>query len=153
MPLSRLKRPALGVLIIVVAIQFYRPARTNPPVDQAQSVTATATLPAEVSAVLKRSCYDCHSNETRWPWYSAVAPMSWGVVGHVNEGRGIYNLSEWGTYTTKKRAGILETMCDEVREGGMPLKSYLLLHPEARLAEADWKAICDWTGEEVDRLR
>ena len=152
MTLSLLKRIALGLLLVVVAIQFYRPARTNPPVDPARLVTTTATVPAEVSAVLARSCYDCHSNETRWPWYSAVAPMSWRVIDHVDHGRSHMNFSEWGTYPVKKRVELLEKMCDEVREGEMPLKSYLLLHPGARLIEADWKVICDWSVEEADRL-
>ena len=147
-----LKRAALGLFIVGLAIQFYRPARTNPPADPKQSVTASTTVPAEVSAILERSCYDCHSNKTRWPWYSAVAPMSWGLVSHVNEGRENMNLSEWGAYPPKKRASILEKMCDEVREGGMPLKSYLLLHPGARLSEVDWQAICDWSTSEADRL-
>ena len=153
MPGSRAKRLAFLVLVIVVAIQFYRPARTNPPVEQAQVVTAAAKVPAEVAAILKRSCYDCHSSETKWPWYSTVSPMSWLVISDVNHGRSHFNLSEWGTYPAKKRSDILDNMCDEVRTGEMPLKRYLLLHRDAQLAEGDWKLICDWAGEEADRLR
>ncbi len=147
-----LKRIVLGFLIVLAGIQFFRPDRTNPPVDPARSVDAAATVPAAVGAVLKRSCYDCHSSETGWPWYSAVAPMAWGVADHVNEGRSQLNLSEWGAYPPKKRVGILEKMCDEVRKGKMPLQSYLLLHPGARLTEADWKAVCDWSTDEAERL-
>ncbi len=142
-----IRRVVLGLVVLGVAIQLYRPARTNPAADPANTLTATTAVPADVAAVLKRSCYDCHSNETRWPWYSNVAPLSWGVIGHVTEARSHYNFSEWGTYTPAKRATLLENMCGEVREGGMPLLSYLLLHPDARLSDADRKAICDWTGQ------
>jgi hypothetical protein len=147
-----LKRIVLGFLIVVAGIQFYRPDRTNPPFDPARSVDATATVPAAIAEVLKRSCYDCHSSETRWPWYSAIVPMGWGVADHVNEGRSHMNLSEWGAYPPNKRVGILEKMCDEVREGRMPLKQYLWLHRDARLSEADWKSVCDWSMDEADRL-
>jgi hypothetical protein len=147
-----LKRIVLGFLIVLAGMQFFRPDRANPPVDPARSVDATATVPAAVAAVLKRSCYDCHSSETRWPWYSATVPMGWGVADHVNEGRSHMNFSEWGGYPPKKRVGILEKMCDEVREGRMPLKQYLWLHWDARLSEADWKSVCDWSMDEADRL-
>ena len=147
-----LKRIVLVFVIVVAGIQFVRPDRTNPPVDPARSLSATATVPAEVASVLRRSCYDCHSSETRWPWYSATVPMGWSVADHVTEGRSHVNFSEWGAYPPKKRVGILEKMCDEVREGGMPLKQYLWLHRDARLSEADWKSVCDWSMDEADRL-
>ena len=147
-----LKRIVLGFVIVIAGVQFFRPDRTNPPVDPARSVDATATVPAAVAEVLKRSCYDCHSSETRWPWYSAVAPMAWGVADHVIEGRSKLNFSEWGAYPPRKRVAILEKMCEEVREGGMPLTSYLVLHWDARLSEADWKSVCDWSMDEADRL-
>jgi hypothetical protein len=147
-----LKRIVLGFLIVLAGMQFFRPDRANPPVDPARSVDAAATVQASVAAILKRSCYDCHSSETRWPWYSAIVPMGWGVAEDVKEGRSHMNLSEWGAYPPNKRVGILEKMCDEVREGRMPLKQYLWLHRDARLSEADWKSVCDWSMDEADRL-
>ena len=147
-----LKRVVLGLAIVFAGMQLFRPDRTNPPRDAAQSVQATASLPPAVDAVLRRSCYDCHSSETRWPWYSGVAPMAWGVAGHVREGRAAFNLSDWGTYAARKRIGILEKMCDEVRDGEMPLKQYLWLHRDATLSESDWKSVCDWSVDEADRL-
>ena len=147
-----LKRIVLGLLIVVAGMQFFRPDRTNPPVTAGGTVQATATVPPDVDAVLKRACYDCHSNETRWPWYSAVAPMAWGVANHVTEGRAEMNFSDWGSYPSRKRVALLEKMCDEVREGRMPLKQYLWLHRDATLSEADWKSVCDWSMEEADRL-
>jgi hypothetical protein len=147
-----LKRIVLGLVVLVAAVQLFRPERTNPSVNSAQTVQAGATVPPEVDAILRRSCYDCHSNETRWPWYSGVAPMAFGVVGHVTEGRSELNFSEWGAYSPKKRTGLLEKMCEEVREGRMPLKQYLWLHRDATLSEADWKSVCDWSADEADRL-
>ncbi len=147
-----LKRLVLGLLIVLAGIQLFRPDRTNPPVTAAQTVQAAASVPPGVDAILRRSCYDCHSNETRWPWYSAVAPMAFGVVDHVTEGRAEMNFSEWGAYPPKKRTALLEKMCEEVREGKMPLKQYLWLHRDATLSEADWKSVCDWSADEADRL-
>jgi len=151
MTASVLRRAVLGLVVLGVAAQLYRPARTNPPADPTNAVTAAAAVPAEAAAILKRSCYDCHSNETRWPWYSNVAPISWGVIGHVSEARSRLNFSEFGAYTPAKRVALLEKVCEEVREGGMPLGSYLLMHADARLSDADRKAICDWTAEAAGR--
>lgn len=152
MKTSLLTRIALGVVIVLAAIQLVRPDRTNPPVTATETVQAAASVPPGVNAILRRSCFDCHSSETRWPWYSAVAPMAWGVANHVKEGRAQLNFSQWGTYPARKRVALLEKMCDEVREGGMPLTQYLWLHRDATLSEADWKSVCDWSTEEADRL-
>jgi hypothetical protein len=147
-----LKRTVLGLVLVVAGLQFIRPDRTNPPVDAAMAVQAATTVPPQVGAVLRRSCYDCHSNETRWPWYSSAVPMGWGIASHVREGRAELNFSEWGRYPAKKRAVLLEKMCEEVREGKMPLKQYLWLHRDAALSEADWKSVCDWSVDEAGRL-
>jgi hypothetical protein len=147
-----LKRIVIGLAIVFAGMQFLRPDRTNPPVNAGQSVQATAQVPTEVGAVLRRSCFDCHSSETRWPWYSGVVPMAWGVANHVEEGRAKFSFSDWGTYPPRKRVAILEKICDEVREGRMPLREYLWLHRDATLSEADWKSVCDWSMEEADRL-
>jgi hypothetical protein len=147
-----LKRIVLGLAVVFAGMQLFRPDRTNPPINAAQSIQAAATVPPEVGAVLRRSCFDCHSSETRWPWYSGVAPMAFGVVDHVTEGRAQFNFSDWGAYPARKRIAILEKMCEEVREGKMPLKEYLWLHRDATLSEADWKSVCDWSADEADRL-
>jgi len=152
MTATLLKRTVLALAVVFAAMQLFRPDRTNPPVDAAQSVQATATVPPEVDAVIRRACFDCHSSETRWPWYSGVAPMAWGVADHVSEGRAEMNFSEWGKYPARKRIAILGKICDEVREGKMPLKQYLWLHRDATLSEGDWKAVCDWSADEAGRL-
>src|SRR5436309_9286609 len=85
---------ALGCLMLLV--QFIRPARTNPPVDESQTIFANTQMTPEVASILNRSCIDCHSNKTVWPWYTNVAPVSWFIVNDVNTGRQFLNLSEWG---------------------------------------------------------
>jgi hypothetical protein len=149
---SRIRRVILVLVVLCAAAQFVRPARTNPPVDPVQTLEAVAQVPATLGPVLRRSCYDCHSNETRWPWYTEVVPMSWGVANHVREGRAAMNFSEWGRYPARKRTALLEKLCDQVREGKMPLPNYLWIHRDARLSENEWKAVCDWSMDEADRL-
>ncbi len=98
-----------------------------------------------MSDIINRSCADCHSNRTVWPWYSSVAPVSWLVVHDVNEGRGELNFSEWGTYTARRRDRKLTEICNEVREGDMPGAAYALMHPQAKLSPADVNTLCEWT--------
>lgn len=141
-----------ALIVIFGAIQLIRPERPNPPIDQSQIVQEHLLIPTEIGAILRRSCYDCHSNETVWPWYSAIAPASWLVADDVAEGRKRMNFSEWGTYKTGKVLSLLEGMCEETSEGGMPLKPYVLLHPSAGLSELEVKALCDWSEAELQRL-
>src|SRR5215218_4195229 len=113
---------------LFVVVQFKRPAKTNPPVDQAAALEAHVQLPQRVAGILDRSCNDCHSNKTRWPWYANIAPMSWFVIDHVDEGRDHLNFSEWGNYSPAERKALLGQFCELVTEGWMPLSSYTPLH-------------------------
>lgn len=140
----------LGLAFIV--IQFFGPAKTNPPVDETKTITAGAPVPTEIATVLHRACYDCHSNQTRWPWYSNVAPVSWFVIDHVIEARKELNFSEWAAYSQKRMKRKLEEIKDEVEEGEMPLKSYLPLHPDAKLSPEDVQALSAWAIAERERL-
>lgn len=137
---------AVVVLVTVLLLaQLVPVARSNPP------VVAPITAPPEVMTVLDRACADCHSHETRWPWYSRVAPVSWLVVRDVDEGREKLNLSTWGALEPKRQQKLREEMWEEVSEGEMPLRMYRLAHPEARLSEADRELLRRWAGE--DRRR
>jgi Haem-binding domain len=147
-----LKWLALALVCLFVGLQFVRPARTNPAVDQSQTIRARLQLTPEVAAILDRSCQDCHSNTTRWPWYSNVAPVSWMVIDHVNEGRQHMNLSEWGRNDNRRAKKKLEEMCDEVKEGAMPISSYTLIHRGAKLSAEDVKVLCDWAEAEGARI-
>jgi len=144
------------MLVLFAAAQFVRPARTNPLTEDVRTAQAHLRLPSEVQAVLKRACYDCHSNETRWPWYSNVAPVSWFLTDHVDHGRKHLNFSDWaqaGRYTEKQDVyGQLDEIRKEVEARNMPLGSYLILHPDAKLSDPEIKVISDWAVSERQRL-
>jgi hypothetical protein len=131
-----------GLVVIFIVMQVIVPAKTNPASDPANSLRAARPSSTAALAVMERSCRDCHSNDTAWPWYSRVAPVSWLVVHDVNEGRGEFNMSEFGTYDAKKQQHKLEEACDQVKNGEMPLGSYAMLHPEAKLQPGDVETIC-----------
>lgn len=151
-----LKWSAITLLVVFVVIQLKRPDRGNPPIDAARTVQQHTKMTPEVAAIFERSCQDCHSNQTQWPWYSNVAPASWWLADHVSDGRRHLNLSDWTQGERRQKpkptSRQLEEICEEVEKGGMPLKSYLRLHPSAKLSPADVKAICDWTKTELQRL-
>ncbi len=144
----------LGVLCIVafLAIQAFRPDRSNPASDPALAITAQLNVPADVRAILERSCYDCHSNQTVWPWYSAVSPVSWLVADDVREGRRHLNFSEWGKYRQGIRIAKLDMIVSQVNKGNMPLGKYLLIHRNAALSEAEKDTLCSWAGAMSDSL-
>jgi hypothetical protein len=148
-----LKITGIVLILGVALLQLVGAERTNPAVNESARLQASAQTPAEVDAILKRSCNDCHSNETVWPWYSGIAPMSWKVVEHVNEGREELNFSEWAGYDDKKKRKKLLEICEQVTEKEMPLDQYLWLHGEAVLTEADVKTLCDWVQAERGRLK
>ena len=133
-----LVRILLVMVIVLVGIQFIPVNRSNPPVEE--EIMASP----EVKAVLKRACYDCHSNETIWPGYSRVAPVSWLLAWDVGEGREELNFSTWNRYNQKKRDKIIKEIWEEVQEGEMPPGFYLPLHPEARLSDSDRSLLRTW---------
>ncbi len=129
-----------SLVAALLAAQLVPVERTNPP------VVAKLEAPPEVRELLQRACSNCHSYETRWPWYSRVAPVSWLVVHDVNEARKKLNLSTWGTLDPRRRARLREEMWEEVSQGEMPLPAYRLAHPEARLSDADRDILRAWTA-------
>ena len=143
-----------GIVVVVVflGLQVFSPQKTNPPVHDGQTIQATTQVPPDVQSILQRACYDCHSSNTTWPWYSYIAPVSWLLVDDVNEGRRHLQFSEWGTYPYRKMMRRLQDINEQVSEGEMPLKSYLLMHPEARLSDADKQLLCDWAERERARM-
>ncbi len=138
--MSRSTRVLAGVGILLLGAQLVRPAADNPPV--ADDVAA----PPPVDGILRRACYDCHSNETSWPWYASMAPLSWLVAHDVREGREEVNFSTWNAYDARARRKKLAKSAAEVSEGKMPPWYYLLVHPEARLGEAERTALRAWTA-------
>jgi len=128
---------------ILLAIQLIRPEKTNPPVDEAIALKA----PENVMKILKTSCYDCHSDETIWPAYAEIAPLSWNIIGHVNDGREALNFSKWRKIDPEVKIKRLKRSIKTINNGMMPLSNYLLLHEEAKLSNAQKKIIIDWCNE------
>jgi Haem-binding domain len=143
---------AVAIATFLIGAQFVHPDRQNPPVDASRTLEARVEVPREVSDILSRACADCHSNQTSWPWYSNVAPVSWYVADHVNHGRKHLNFSTWASYERNEAEEMLDSICREVKKGMMPLKSYTRLHPEAKLNAADVKTLCDWSDTAISRL-
>lgn len=131
-----------------LAVQFYRPDRANPPTVQAETLEATTEVPDTVAQILKRSCNDCHSNQTVYPWYSNVSPFSWLLADHIEEGRRELNFSVWNTYSAKKKRRNLDEICEQVTTGVMPYDQYVWMHRDAALSPEDIKLLCDWAQAE-----
>lgn len=147
--MGRAAKVMLSVLAALAAIQLVPGARTNPPVE------GDLIAPDAVRSVVRRACYDCHSNETTWPWYGRVAPVSWLVVRDVKRGRRHLNFSAWTDYTSDPETGKkkLRQIAKEVSGGDMPLWYYLPLHPEARLTADERTLVTSWARGEAARIR
>ena len=132
----------LALIVLFIIIQFFQPERSNLP------VRAELKAPPAVMAVFRRACYDCHSDETTWPWYSYVNPMGWFVAGHVEEGRAHLNFSQWGLLNAQKVYHAKQEILEQVEDEEMPLGSYLLLHSAASLNAEDRAAIERWANDD-----
>jgi len=135
------KRIFLGLVILLVVLQFVPVDHSNPP-ERGQPAA-----PAEVQTVFRRACYDCHSNETVWPWYARIAPASFLVNRDVREGRREVNFSTWEEYDEKRRTRKLREIAKEVQSGSMPPAYYVPFHPEAKLSAADRDLIVKWAHQ------
>jgi hypothetical protein len=147
----------LKVVVLVVAtafvvIQFFQIDKTNPPIVETETLEATVSVPPDVSFILSRSCNDCHSQKTLYPWYISIQPAGWFMRDHIDHARSHLNFSVFKTYASKKQAKKLEEVCDEVEQGRMPLPSYLWLHREAVLSESDKRVLCDWAKQEGGKI-
>lgn len=136
-----MKRALLIFLSIFIVMQFIQPNKENIAVEKSLEIKA----PVEVMTLLKTSCFDCHSNETTWPWYSQISPFSWVVANHVNTGRKALNLSIWESYSPEKKEEKMKAIF-RTAYAAMPLPSYIYAHEEANLTKEQRKIIRDWTG-------
>ena len=145
--MKRWRAITLGTAGIVLAgAQLVRPERTNPSTDPSRTLAARHAVPESVAQVLDRACRDCHSNDTEWPWYSHVAPVSWFVIDHVNHGRSHFNYSDWARYPPEEGRKLLKATCELARETAMPLASYTLMHRSAKLSRVDVETLCNWAA-------
>ena len=147
-----LKFVLIILAVILIAIQFvpkklpgYKPANEN-------NIVNSNVVNDEILTILKTSCFDCHSNQTQFPWYSRIAPSSWLLANHVNHGRAELNFSEWESYSKRQKIGKLEAIKEEVAAGEMPLKSYILLHRQSGLNPQQVATLVKWTEETTEKI-
>ena len=148
-----LKYIGAGLLLILVVMQFInRSEKIAEPVTD-NDIAIVLQLDEEVSDLLTSSCYDCHSNQPKYPWYANVAPVSWILADHVEEGREELNFSEWGNYPAERQDHKLEEILEEVGEGKMPLEAYLDLHAEAEITPEKLALFKTWVDQERAKLK
>jgi len=138
------KKLALGIALLFIVVQLFMIDKTNPIGHAEEDIIMANSAPEAVGIVLKTACYDCHSNNSNYPWYTNIAPVSWWIKHHINEGRAELNFSEWGTYTPEKADHKLEECIEQIGEGEMPLTSYTIIHKEANLSVEQKKILLDW---------
>jgi len=136
-----------ALVLILIAVQFLPSGIPENKPEDDKSIANDSLIAGPVLEQFRKSCFDCHSNQVNLPWYSKVAPSSWLLAGHIKEGRSYLNFSEWASYSSRKKIGLLDDIRDEVSTGKMPLKSYLLVHREARLDSAQISSILKWADD------
>ena len=149
-------RKILKIIVLIIAtafiaIQFFGIDRTNPPINDGETLESAVTVPADISMILARSCNDCHSHKTTYPWYAYLQPSGWFLQDHIEHGREELNFSIFNTYSADKKSKKLDEICEEVSNGRMPLPSYLWIHYDAAVSESEARALCQWAeGERAE---
>lgn len=137
----------LSAGIVLVAIQFIQPARNKSELTSETDISKAMNVPDNVQGIIKKACYDCHSNNTEYPWYSYIQPAGWFLAGHIKKAREELNFSEFGGYTARRQSGKLDQIANEIRDNGMPLPSYRLMHKNARLSQEEKTLLTDWAEQ------
>ena len=142
----------IGVLILLILIQFIKPKRNNGQALGRNDFTHEILTSDTIMSILKVSCFDCHSNHTNYPWYAEINPVSWWLTHHVNEGKKELNFSEFATYNARRKKKKLEEISEQVKEHEMPLSSYTLIHKDAKLNQQQIEAIVQWSNAARQQL-
>ena len=138
-----MKKILLAILVVIVLIQFIRPEK-NISNKVINDISTLMDVPENVQEIIKTSCADCHSNTTKYPWYSEIAPASWYLASHVNDGKKHLNFSEWASYNKNQKEHIIKDLKKELKSKEMPLNSYLWIHKEAVVSPEQYKILLDW---------
>ena len=151
--MKKIKKILLGLLVVLIVIQFFQPPRNMSTQDLPTGLERTVTVPGNVQSILKTACYDCHSNKTNYPWYSRIQPIAWFQAKHIKEGKIELNFSEFGKYSDRRQISKLTGVANSIKNETMPLSSYTLLHNEARLSKEEKTLLIDWAEKTKDSLR
>ena len=147
-----MKKALIIIVVILIGIQFITIDKTNPPVDMEKDFITLTNPPSELGNIIKSACYDCHSHHTKYPWYSNVAPASWLMKEHINNGRNHLNFSIWTDYKEKKKDHKLEECIEMVKSGEMPMEGYVMFHEEAEINHEQKMQLIAWFTELRDSL-
>jgi hypothetical protein len=143
----------LGLAGIFAVLQLFQIDKTNPESDPSKDMLVVTNAPDNVAVILKDACYDCHSNNTKYPWYTSLQPFAWSIQNHIKNGRKHINFSEFGDYSREDRSEVFEECVEVLQEGEMPLASYKLMHQEAILSDEQTQTLMQWfsgNGEEFE---
>ena len=146
------KKILLALPGVFIVIQFIQPAHNKSEKMLETDITKTINVPDKVLDVFKNSCYDCHSNNTRYPWYVNIQPMGWIMANHIKEGKENFNFSEFGTYSKRKQANKLRAIAETIKDGSMPISSYTIMHTDAKLSTENKKLITEWVSKTKDSM-
>ena len=150
--MSLLKKIVLVLVIVFIAIQFIQPAHNKSGQVSPADFTKLYHVPSNVEGFLKTACYDCHSNNTNYPWYSNIQPMAWMMKRHINNGKEKLNFSEFGSYSSRRQISKLKGIANQIKEDAMPIASYKMMHSKANLAKEEKSIIIDWMNKTADSL-
>ncbi len=151
--MSLTKKIILGLAVILIGIQFFQPLRNQSNEVTASDIEKVYVVPQNVKAILVQSCYDCHSNNTSYPWYSRIQPGAWYMAQHIKKGKEELNFSEFGAYSARRQRNKFRAMAGQVKDGEMPLSSYTLIHRNAVLSQEDKQVLMKWFETMEDSIK
>ena len=146
------KKIVLALLIILIAIQFIQPAHNISVKVLPTDITKTVNVPVNVLTIFKNACFDCHTNNTRYPWYVSIQPVGWIMAKHIKTGKENLNFSEFGIYSPRKQANKLRAIETSIEDSSMPLPAYKIMHNSAKLSAEDKKELIEWALKSKDSL-
>lgn len=147
------KKIILVLLVVLIIIQFFHPSKNESNATSPSDIAAVYGVPPEIDTILKKACNDCHSNNTRYPWYNNIQPVAWWLDDHIREGKRGLNFDEFGTYRISKQYHRMDDIKDEVKKGDMPLGSYTLIHTDAKLTDNEKNALYKWADAIRDTMK
>jgi len=146
------KKILIVIVIALIAVQFFRPDRNISSQVSSSDISGVVSVPDSVKAILHNACYDCHSNNTAYPWYVNIQPAGWWMTGHISEAKDYLNFSEFGGYEQRKQVSKLDGIAAVIEEDIMPLRSYKMMHKGARLSADEKNLLIDWARHSMDSI-
>lgn len=150
--MKKFKKIAIALVVVFIIIQFIQPAHNKSVQVLPTNFAGMYKPPLQVQQILQNACYDCHSNNTNYPWYSSIQPMAWMMARHITNGKEKLNFSDFGSNTTRKQISKLKEISNQVKDGEMPITSYKLMHKNANLSKEEETLLMNWLQTKADSL-